>query len=124
MTRESMRCHLEWRRAETVDIFCEAATEIRAVQFEKQSSPTETAGDRMSFVRAEQFLKAQFPIVVTESGMVMAAREEQTVKANSLISVTPSGMVIAAREEHDLKALMPIDVTESGIVMAARAVHP
>ena len=39
-------------------MFLSAAAAIRAVQFEKQSSPMETAGDRMSFVREEQSLKA------------------------------------------------------------------
>ena len=53
-----------------------AAAAIRAVQFKKQSSPMETAGDRMIFVRAEQYLKARSPIDVTESGMVMAVSEE------------------------------------------------
>ena len=73
---------------------------IRAVQFEKQSSPMETAGDSMSSVRAEQSLKARLPIVVTESGMVMAVREEHSAKARSPIVVTPSGMVMTAREDH------------------------
>ena len=73
---------------------------IRAVQFKKQSSPMETAGDRMTFVRAEQCLKAQLPIVVTPSGIVMAVREEQSSKACSPIVVTLSGMVMAVREEH------------------------
>ena len=43
-------------------IFLSAAAAIRAVQSEKQSSPMETAGDRMSFVRTMQSLKAARPI--------------------------------------------------------------
>jgi hypothetical protein len=40
-------------------MFFSIAAVIRAVQSEKQSLPKETqAGDRMSFVKAEQFLKA------------------------------------------------------------------
>jgi hypothetical protein len=58
-------------------MFLSAAAAIRAVQFKKQSSPMETVGDRMSFVREEQSLKARLPIDVTPSGMVMAVREEQ-----------------------------------------------
>jgi hypothetical protein len=38
----------------------------------------ETAGDRLIFVREEHPLKACSPIVVTESGMVMAVREEHS----------------------------------------------
>jgi hypothetical protein len=60
----------------------------------------ETAGDRMSFVRTEQSLKAKLPIVFTESGIVMAVREEHSLKALLPIIVTPSGMVMAVREEH------------------------
>jgi hypothetical protein len=37
----------------TVGIFCEAAAENRAVQFEKQLLPMETAGDKLNLVRAE-----------------------------------------------------------------------
>jgi hypothetical protein len=40
-----------------------------------------TAGDRMSFVREEQSLKARKPIDVTPCGMVMAVREEHPLKA-------------------------------------------
>ena len=58
-------------------MFLSAAAAIRAVQFEKQSSPMETAGDKLSLVRAEHPLKASLPIVVTESGIVIAVREEQ-----------------------------------------------
>jgi hypothetical protein len=53
---------------------------IRAVQSKKQSIPTETAGDKLSFVRAEQSLKAAGPIEITPSGMVMAVREEHPQK--------------------------------------------
>ena len=74
------------------------------MQFEKQSIPTETAGDRLIFIRAEQSLKAASPIIVTESGMVMAVREEHPKKARTPIVLTPSGMVMTVREEHSLKA--------------------
>jgi hypothetical protein len=60
----------------------------------------ETAGDRLSFVRAEHPWKAERQIVVTPTGMVMAVREEHSLKAPWLIVVTPSGMVMAVREEH------------------------
>jgi hypothetical protein len=60
----------------------------------------ETAGDRMSFVRAEQSQKVAWPIDVTPSGMLMAVREEHLQKAPPPIVVTPSGMVMAVREEH------------------------
>jgi hypothetical protein len=63
----------------------------------------ETAGDRLSFVRAEHPQKAQWPIAVTESGIVMAVREEHPLKAARPIDVTPSGMVMAVREEHPEK---------------------
>jgi hypothetical protein len=36
----------------------------------------ETLGDRLSFVREEQSLKAELPIAITESEIVMAVREE------------------------------------------------
>ena len=36
----------------------------------------ETAGERLILVRAEHPWKAERPIIVTESGMVMAVREE------------------------------------------------
>jgi hypothetical protein len=58
-----------------------AAAEIRAVQSEKQFSPMETVGDKLSLVRAVHPWKAYMQIVVTESGIVMAAREEQSQKA-------------------------------------------
>jgi hypothetical protein len=61
-------------------MFLSAAAAIRAVQFEKQSAPIITAGERMSFVRAEHPSKAPNLIVVTESGMVMAVREEHRWK--------------------------------------------
>jgi hypothetical protein len=51
------------------------------------------------------------PIVITVSGIVMAAREEQLSKAPLPIDVTPSRIVMAAREEHAMKAVSPIDVT-------------
>jgi quinolinate synthase len=60
----------------------------------------ETAGDRLRFVRATQFLKASSTIVVTESGIVMAVREEHPKKAPQPIVVTPPGMVMDVREEH------------------------
>jgi hypothetical protein len=41
----------------------------------------ETAGDRLSFVRATQSLKAARLIDVTESGIVMDVREEHSWKA-------------------------------------------
>jgi 2-methylaconitate cis-trans-isomerase PrpF len=81
-------------------MFLSAAAVIRAVQYKKQSSPMETAGDRMSFVRAEHPQKAHLSIAITESGMVMVVREEHVKKAPSLIVVTPSGMVMDVREEH------------------------
>jgi hypothetical protein len=95
-----MRCHLELRRSLTVGIFCEAAAEIRAVQSEKQFTPMETAGDKLSLVRAEHPQKVPWPIVVTESGIVMAVREEHSLKAITPIIVTPSGIVMAVREEQ------------------------
>ena len=77
---------------------------IRAVQFEKQFGPMETAGDRLIFVREEHPLKASKPIDVTPSGIVMDVREKHASKAQSPISVTPSGIMMAAREEHPKKA--------------------
>ena len=65
-------------------MFLSAAAAIRAVQSEKQSSPMETAGDRMSFVRTKQSLKAARPIDLTQSGMVMAVREELHCQLSSL----------------------------------------
>ena len=62
-------------------MFLSAAAVMRAVQSKKQSSSMETAGDIMSFVRATHSLKAERPIVFTESGMVMAVREEHAWKA-------------------------------------------
>jgi hypothetical protein len=41
----------------------------------------------------------------------MAAREEHSKKAQLPIFVTESGIVMAAREEHPQKASLPIDVT-------------
>jgi hypothetical protein len=41
----------------------------------------------------------------------MAAREKHLSKAQSPIVVTPSGIVMAAREKHSSKASGPIDVT-------------
>ena len=61
--------------------------------------------------REEHPLKAQLPIVVTPSGMVMAVREEHLLKAPSPIDVNPSGIVMDMREEHSLKAYSPIVVT-------------
>jgi hypothetical protein len=61
-------------------MFLSAAAAIRAVQFEKQALSILTAGDKLSFVRLEQSLKASQPINVTESGMVMAVREEHLEK--------------------------------------------
>ena len=40
-------------------------------------------------IRAEQFLKAQSPILVTEFGIVIEVRPEQSEKAAAPIFVTP-----------------------------------
>jgi hypothetical protein len=64
------------------------------------------------------------PIIVTESGIVMAAREEHLLKALLPIVVTESGRVMAIREKHPLKAPLPIVVTPSGRMMAVREEHP
>jgi hypothetical protein len=101
-------------------MFLSAAAAIRAVQFKKQWSLMEMAGDRMSFVRTTQSQKAALPIDVTPSGMVMAVREEHSLKAARPIVVTVSGMVMAVREEHLQKTCSPIVVTPSGMVMAVR----
>ena len=69
-------------------------------------------------------MKAYPLIVVTPSGIVMAASEEHLWKAPQPIFITESGMVMAVREEQSLKASSPIVVTESGMVMAVREEHP
>ena len=65
-------------------------------------------------VSEEHPLKANIPIDVTDSGIVMDVSEEHPRKAPCPIDVTDSGIVMDVSEEHPSKTQLPIDVTPSG----------
>ena len=65
-------------------------------------------------VSEEQSLKAQLPIVVTESGSVIDVSAEQPQKAELPIVATESGSVMDVSEEQPEKAWFPIVLSELG----------
>ena len=95
-------------------------------------------------MRPEQPEKAEFPILVTEFGIVMEVRPEQLLKAELPILVTPSRMVREESLDKPLKKPLgiffipkvaeamlqqpsntpsPTFVSESGIVIEVRPEH-
>ena len=88
--------------------------------------------------------KTEFPIAVTEYGIVTLVSDKQflnisfsifrksPVIVNDFIplnildpnEVTEEGIVISASDEHSLKAELPIEVTEEGIVIWTNDEHP
>jgi hypothetical protein len=58
-----------------------------------------------------QFLKARYPMVVTELGRVTDDREVQEEKASPPMVVTELGRVTDVRYEKPLKAFTPMIVT-------------
>ena len=74
-------------------------------------------------VRLVQNWKAPASILVTLSGIVMLVRLLQKAKASSPMLVTLSGIAMLVRLSHSRKASPPILVTLSGIVMLIRLLH-
>ena len=74
-------------------------------------------------VRPEHLEKAQLPMLVTFSGIVMDVSPEQR-KASTPMLVTLLGIVIDVRPEQSEKAEDPILVTLLGIITEVRLVQP
>ena len=62
-------------------------------------------------------LKAMYPIVVTEFGMIMEARLMQLENVLSSIAVMPSGIFAETIALHPSKASAPIELTVAGMSM-------
>ena len=60
----------------------------------------------MTEVRPMQYSKAQFPLLVTELGIVTEVRPSHSLKAQSPILVTESGIVTEVRPLHLAKVLL------------------
>lgn len=77
-------------------------------------------------------IKAEFPILFTEIGIVTNSNDEQSEKAFSPIKFKEDGLlnVTCFSDVHLLKALIPICVTEEGIIIedsfehSSKAFHP
>jgi len=67
--------------------------------------------------------KTEFPIDVTEDGMVIDVKEEQPKKAPSPKDVTDGGIIIEGKAVHVRKANSPIDVTEDGMISDVKSVQ-
>ena len=76
----------------------------------------------VTFVKALQLLKANFPNFVTLLGIVTEVRPEET-NAFSSIVVTLLGMVMKVRLLQPLKALLPIVVKLLGRVTEVSFLH-
>ena len=74
-------------------------------------------------VSPSQPLKAQYPMLVTDSGIVIEVRLVQPEKTIPPIFVAELGIVIEVRLEQPIKVLPSIQVIEFGIVMEVRLEH-
>ena len=77
----------------------------------------------MIWAKEVHLLKAEFPISVTEDGIVISVRDEHLLKAKKPIWVVKEGIEICFNKEHSLKAKFPIAVTEGGIVISDSDEH-
>ena len=69
-----------------------------------------------NIISPEQLLKAYWPMLVTEDGIVILVRLLQPLKAYDPMLVTEEGIVILVRLLQPLKAAYPMLVTVDGIV--------
>ena len=68
-------------------------------------------------------LKATFPMLVTEAGMLMLFKDLHSAKALSPMLVTESGMSMLSKETHSAKVQYSMPVTESGMLMLFKDLH-
>ena len=71
-----------------------------------------------------QSANARSPMAVTDSGIVMLAKDLQPAKAPVPMAVTDLGIVMLAKDLQPAKAPVPMAVTDLGIVMLAKDSHP
>jgi hypothetical protein len=78
---------------------------------------------KVNDLRLTQLLKALFPILVTELGIVIEVRTKQFSKANSSIFVKEFGNSTERRAVQVSKARFPILIREFPIVTEVRLIH-
>lgn len=71
-----------------------------------------------------QPLKALFPMLVTDSGILMEAKLVQPLKAPPPMIFTEFGIVTDTRLVQPVKELEPMDVTVFGISMEVKLLQP
>ena len=60
-------------------------------------------------------LKADFPIEITDEGIVICASSKHPLNARLSIDVTEEGIDICFNDEHPMNAELPINVIDGGI---------